>query len=239
MASLLADAALGMVAATVSSAALVHAALSPGSQVFGKTLIAGGDPGEVALTFDDGPNGDTTLRLLDVLAEHGARATFFLIGRYVKAQPEVVRAMARGGHVVGNHTMTHPWLHTLSGARVREELGGCKAAIEDVVGERVRFFRAPHGARRPYVLRYARELGMVPVQWNVMAFDWRVKTPEQIVRLVEGGVGRQKAGSNVLLHDGGEGGLGQPRMATVEAVDRVLAGFGERGLRAVTVDAWV
>ncbi len=219
-----------------------YAAMSAGSQLFGRTLIAGRDPGEVALTFDDGPNGDTTLRLLDVLAGYGARATFFVIGNHVRRQPGIVRAVAAAGHVVGNHTMTHPWLHVATGRRIREELEGCAAVLEDVLGERARFFRAPHGARRPGVLRYVDEMGMVPVQWNVMGKDWtQPQDAGALTRRVLRGVAWNRSlgrGTNVLLHDGSDRGLGADRGATLQAVALLLAGFQAMGMHAVAIDGW-
>ncbi|SFS04657.1 Polysaccharide deacetylase [Granulicella pectinivorans] len=219
-----------------------YGALSAGSQLFGQTLIAGNDPNEVALTFDDGPNGDTTMRLLDVLARHQAKATFFVIGGFVKQQPEVVRAIRAAGHIVGNHTMTHPWLHIQTHARIREELAGCNKVIEDVLGEPVRYFRAPHGARRPYVVRYARELGMVPVQWNVIVGDWNPYTARVLEERVKAGIRRaQRSGksTNVVLHDGWDRVLGgADRLPTVEMVDTLLTRCAERRIRMVGVDAW-
>ena len=149
------------------------AAFAPQSQLFGRTLVAGNNPAEAALTFDDGPNDRYTLELLDVLARYHARATFFMVGRHVRARPELVRAVAAAGHLIGNHTETHPWLTFKPAAVVREELTSCKHALEDILGQPVRYFRPPHGARRPAVLRIAAELGMTTVQWNAMAQDWR------------------------------------------------------------------
>jgi peptidoglycan-N-acetylglucosamine deacetylase len=159
-------------AAGASAGGYAYAANWPTSQLFGHTVLGGANPREIALTYDDGPNDPYTLRLLDILAEHKTRATFFLIGRFVRQRPEIVRALAAAGHAVGNHTMTHPVLLWASPSRVREELAGCNAAIEDATGEAVRFFRPPHGARRPDILRTARELGLTPVLWNTMGRDW-------------------------------------------------------------------
>ncbi len=133
---------IGIAGAVVCASAAVatYGSLAPESQLFGRTIVAGGDAAEFALTFDDGPNDPWTGRLLDVLARHQARATFFLIGKYVRARPELVREIRDAGHLIGNHTMTHPWLAVQSTARVREELAGCNAALEDVLGEKVRFF---------------------------------------------------------------------------------------------------
>jgi hypothetical protein len=87
-----------------------YAALYPTSQIFGRVVIAGNDPGEIALTYDDGPNPAATPRLLEVLAKQDVQATFFLIGEFVRKEPGLVREIAAAGHAIGNHTMTHPWL---------------------------------------------------------------------------------------------------------------------------------
>jgi peptidoglycan/xylan/chitin deacetylase (PgdA/CDA1 family) len=229
-------------AAIGGAGALTYAALSAQSQLFGQVVVAGRDPKEIALTFDDGPNDGVTERLLEILARYEVRASFFLIGRYVRQRPEIVRAIAAGGHVIGNHTMTHPWLAWQPAARIREELAGCNAAIEDVVGAPVRYFRAPHGARRPAVLRTAAELGLVPVQWNILPGDWMAIGAEKIVaRVVRGIEANQRRGraSNLVLHDGGQAGLGQPRGATVEATEMLLRRYrSDTEIKFVTVDSW-
>ena len=238
----LVDTALGLTAAGLTAGAWAYAALWPTSQLFGPVLVAGQNPNEAALTFDDGPNGDTTLRLLEVLARHEVQATFFLIGRFVRKQPGIVQSIARAGHLIGNHTMTHPWLHTLPAERIHEELNHCNAALEDALGTPVRFFRPPHGARRPVVLQTARELGLTTVQWNIIAQDWKPKPSEAIAAKVLRGLQRNQhhnRSTNVVLHDGGDAALGQPRLPTIEAVDRLLTTFAGRHIRAVTVGAWL
>ncbi len=112
-----------------------YAAQWPTSQVFGRTVLAGSDIHEVALTFDDGPNDPYTLQLLELLARHQVRATFFLMGSFVRRRPEIARAIRQAGHLLGNHTMSHPSLLWERPARVREELAGCSAVIEDATGE--------------------------------------------------------------------------------------------------------
>jgi peptidoglycan/xylan/chitin deacetylase (PgdA/CDA1 family) len=230
-----------VVTAAVAGAA-AYAALWPQSQIFGRMLVAGSNPNEIALTYDDGPNDEATERLLEVLARHEVHATFFVIGSFVRQRPELVRAIAAAGHLVGNHTMTHPWLSWQSAARIREELAGCNAVLEDTLGAPVRFFRAPHGARRPAVLQIARELGLTAVQWNITAFDWNPISADEIFGTVTKGVARnrgRKRGSNVLLHDGGHLGIGQPRLSTVEATRRLLELYQPAGAKFVTVADWV
>lgn len=229
----------GVGLAVTVAGTVAWAALSPGSQLFGRTLIAPRGKDEFCLTYDDGPNPAATPALLEVLARLGVRVTFFVIGGFVRECPGLVREIRAAGHLVGNHTMTHPWLAWQTERRIREELGGASAAIEDALGEPVRYFRAPHGARRPVVLKVAREMGMVPVQWNAMGYDWRPTTAAEIAGHVEKGVARNRlagVGSNILLHDGGHLGLGAARMETVKATEILVERY--RGARFVGVDAW-
>jgi peptidoglycan-N-acetylglucosamine deacetylase len=230
------------IAAAAGVAGYVYAAMAPESQLFGRTIVAGYDPDEFALTFDDGPNDGCTERLLELLAAHEVRATFFLIGKYVRQRPELARAIHAAGHRVGNHTMSHPWLLVENPRRVREELAGCNAALEDALGEPVRLMRPPHGARRPDVLRAARDLGLTPVLWNAMGFDWRPGiTAARIVEHLERGIARNQRrghGTNLLLHDGGHVALSADRSQSVEAARLVLERYSPATVRYVTVDAW-
>jgi peptidoglycan-N-acetylglucosamine deacetylase len=228
------------VAGVAGAGLLTYAALSAGSQLFGRTLIANRNPNEIALTFDDGPNDPYTFQLLEILAAHQVRATFFMIGRFVRRRPDIVRAVQAAGHLIGNHTMTHPWLVLESPANVRRELADCDAALEDVLGERVSYFRPPHGSRRPDVLRMAGELRLTPVMWNVIGHDWEPGIcTEDVLGHVERGISRNRRagwGSNIVLHDGGPAGIGQDRSATVGAVRSFLPKLLAEGLSFVTLD---
>jgi len=218
-----------------------YAAMWPESQIFGPALIAGNNPDQIALTFDDGPNDTATPMLLDVLARHGVTATFFVIGRFARQQPGLVRQLLAAGHLVGNHTMNHPWLVTQPAAAIRRELADCNAALEDVLGAPVRFFRPPFGARRPVVFRAARDLGLTPVLWNVSGNDWIPDGVEAILENLGSGLDRNRRrnrGSNILLHDGGHLRMSMPRLDTVSAVDRLLANRRGEGIEFVTLDAW-
>jgi len=231
---------LGVGTAVDAAGGLAYAALSSQSQLFGKVLIAESDPDQVALTFDDGPNPAITPQLLDLLAEARVRATFFLIGSYVRREPALTRRIVAAGHAIGNHTMTHPWLAWQSAARIRAELTGCSEAIEDVVGEPVRLFRPPHGARRPYVLSVAGELGMTTVQWNVIPGDWQPIAAATILMRIERGIGRNRRigrASNILLHDGSDRGLGANRLPTLEATRQLLLRHCAETF--VTPEAWL
>ena|SRR3984885_7534126 len=225
----------------LSAGAYLYAARCPTSQFFGRTVLAGSDVDEVAFTFDDGPNDPYTMQLLELLGRWQVRATFFLMGSYVRRRPEVARAIHRAGHLLGNHTVSHPSLMWASPAQVREELIACTAIIEDATGEVVRYVRPPFGARRPDVLRTARELGLTPVMWNITAYDWEATDPKDLAARVRRGLlhnQKRRRGSNLLLHDGGHRELGTDRSVTLSAVGLLLEGWSGSGLRFVTVDAW-
>ncbi|HET9182016.1 MAG TPA: polysaccharide deacetylase family protein [Candidatus Angelobacter sp.] len=212
------------VAAAAAASYAGYATMAPESQLYGRTLTHGSDPGQMALTYDDGPNDPHTLRLLEVLAEHNAKATFFLIGKYVRRRPDIARAIHAAGHAIGNHTDSHPNLIFLSGARLRQELEACKKALEDAVGAAVPWFRPPFGGRRPHVLRAARSLGMQPVMWSVTGYDWNAKSSNDIMGKVAKQMdGRSRKQSEIiLLHDGGHLHFGADRHCTIEATRALL-----------------
>ena len=171
------------------------------------------------MTFDDGPNDPYTLRLLEVLATHNVRATFFLIGRYAQQRPDIVREIAGQNHVVGNHTFTHPLLTFQSSSQIRSELIDCTQAITDAIGEHSKLFRPPWGGRRPGVFLIARRLELDPIMWNVTGYDWDAPSADYIEQKVSS---RIRGGSVALLHDGGHKTFGTDRSKTVQAVDRII-----------------
>jgi peptidoglycan/xylan/chitin deacetylase (PgdA/CDA1 family) len=203
-------------------------------QWFGRTF-AGGIRGskQIALTYDDGPNDPHTLKLLDVLAKHNVRATFFMIGRYVQQRPDIARAVAQAGHVIGNHTFTHPLLIFQSAAQTRTQLLDCRRALEDAIGGHSTLFRPPFGGRRPATLRVARELGLQTVMWNVTGYDWSAPPAEVIEKKV---VRQMLGGAVTLLHDGGYRALGADRAQTVIATDNLIRRFKDQGYEFVTVE---
>jgi peptidoglycan-N-acetylglucosamine deacetylase len=215
---------------TVFSAAAAgyagYATMAPRSQLYGRTLTHGSDPGQLALTYDDGPNHPHTQRLLDVLAQYNARATFFLIGKYVRQRPEIARAVQAAGHEIGNHTYSHPNLIFVSAARLRQELEDCNKVLEDALGITPRLFRPPFGGRRPGVLQTARSLGLETVMWSVTGYDWNAKSAEEIQAKVAPRLNSGRA-EIVLLHDGGHQRFGADRSHTVEATRRLLQSGGK------------
>jgi peptidoglycan/xylan/chitin deacetylase (PgdA/CDA1 family) len=210
-----------------------YQSMGPTAQWYGRTFI--GLPRgskEIALTYDDGPNDPHTFHLLEILAKHDVRATFFMIGRYAEKRQDIVQQIVKAGHIVGNHTFTHPALALQSGAKIRTELSDCSRALHDAIGTHSKLFRPPFGSRRPVVLRIARELGLLPVMWNVTGYDWNAKSSESI----EKNVARQVRGGDVLLlHDGGHLQFGTDRSFTVQATDRMIARYKSESREFVTI----
>jgi peptidoglycan/xylan/chitin deacetylase (PgdA/CDA1 family) len=224
---------LGLAAAAATSAA-GYQSMSPTGQWYGRTLT-GGAPGskQIALTFDDGPNDPHTLKLLEVLDKHRVRATFFMIGRYVRERPDIARAVAQAGHVIGNHTFTHPLLIFKSVEQTRKQLIDCRQALTDAIGPHSTLFRPPFGGRRPATLRVARELGLQTVMWNVTGYDWNAPP----AAVIEEKVARQiRGGDVILLHDGGHRAMGSNRAQTVIATESLIRRYLDRGYEFVTAD---
>ncbi len=218
---------------TATAVAAGYQSMAPTAQWYGETFtgVARGSR-QIALTYDDGPNDPHTLRLLEVLARHGAQATFFLIGRYVQRRPEIAREIVKAGHVVGNHTFMHPLLIFKSEAEIRREITECRVAVQDAIGPHSNLFRPPFGGRRPAVLRVARELGLEPVMWNITGYDWNAPPADGIERKV---AKRIHGGDVILLHDGGHKQIGADRSQTVIATDRLIERYMSEGFEFVTV----
>lgn len=222
-----------MTAALTAACTAGYQSMAPTAQWYGRTFTRlRGKPKQIALTYDDGPNDPYTLRLLDILAKHQVHATFFLIGRFVRQEPGIARAIAQAGHVIGNHTFSHPALVFETRPQIRAQIAECEQAINDAAGPHSNLFRPPFGARRPAVLQIAREMGFTPVMWNVTAYDWQPKSVEQIERNVAKQV---RGGDVILLHDGGHTGMGTDRSFSIDATDHMIGRYKSEGYEFVTV----
>jgi peptidoglycan-N-acetylglucosamine deacetylase len=219
--------------AVAAAVAAGYQSIAPTGQWYGHTFtgLARGTK-RLALTYDDGPNDPHTMRLLEVLAGHNVYATFFLIGRYVQQRPDLAREIAKAGHVVGNHTFTHPLLTFKPSAEIGQQFSHCRSALEDAIGAHSNLLRPPFGGRRPAVLKIARELGLEPIMWNVTGYDW--DAPPSTV--IEKKVSRQiRGGDVILLHDGGHRQMGADRAQTVQATDHLITKYKSEGYDFVTI----
>ena len=220
-------------AAGVALASAGYQSLAPTGQWFGQAFCQGRRHSkQIALTFDDGPNDPHTLHLLDILSKHNLHATFFLIGRYVRQRPDIVAEIGKRGHIIGNHTFTHPLLTFQPASTIRREIMQCRDAIQEAVGDQSNLFRPPWGGRRPAVFRMARQLGLEPVMWNITGYDWKLTSPESIEQKVGPKI---HGGDVVLLHDGGHAAFGSDRSATVMAVDRLTTRFLAEGYEFASI----
>jgi peptidoglycan/xylan/chitin deacetylase (PgdA/CDA1 family) len=196
-----------------------------------------GPPGArgVVLTFDDGPHPKWTPRILDVLARHGAKATFFVVGRKVDEHPEVVRAIVDAGHGVGLHSYGHDRLFSLLGERrVKADLEHGLAALERAIGQRPRLFRPPIGHTNPRIARVVEALGLVVVGWTVRGRDGLASArPPDVVARVRRGL---RDGAIVLLHDAPERGEREP--AAVRALPAILDAIAAEHFDVVALSDW-
>ena len=221
-----------LLTASVAGAA-IHGAFHRNSPVFGSVL--GRLPGRerrIALTFDDGPNPEATPRILDTLAHHDARATFFILGTHAEKWPAIVRRIADEGHRVGNHGYFHRKLHLKSPGYVRKDILLGSEAIEDAASVSPALFRAPHGFRSPWVTRIAASLGQKTVGWSLGVWDSDRPGVEHIVERTTSGV---RPGSIVLLHDGDGYDAAGDRMQTANAVPLIISGLRNRGYTLATI----
>ena len=185
----------------------------------------------IALTFDDGPDPEVTPPLLDLLARHGAQATFFVVGAAVAAHPALLARIAREGHEIGNHTWSHRALPSLPWRTQWDEIGRCERAIG---AGGTRLLRPPYGRQTRGSHLAARLRGYTVVAWSLAADDWGSDPPEAIAERVNG---RVRPGDIVLFHDGLVGSYGERvdgRATVVPAVERVLQGLDGR-LTSVSV----
>lgn len=230
------------IAAFIAFAAY-EAAESPGSQIFGKTLVSGPrDERVVALTYDDGPNPPYTNAIVDVLHREHVRATFFVVGQAVQAYPAVVRREVRDGNAIGNHTWAHEHLVLDDSVSLSQTLEKTDRAIFGATGTHTRIMRPPYGGRDWLVLGEVRKLGYTPVMWSVpLAKDWEYPPAGVIAQRVLQYV---SDGSIIVLHDGNRGIVcarsRQPartcdRSADVEATRLIVESLKREGYRFVTI----
>jgi peptidoglycan/xylan/chitin deacetylase (PgdA/CDA1 family) len=190
----------------------------------------------VALTFDDGPSPEHTPKILDMLDEAGAKATFFVIGRKALAHPEIVRDMVARGHAVGIHGHTHDRLLSLrTPETVSDDLAEAITTVEAITGARPTFFRPPVGLTSPRIARALEWFDLTVVGWSARGLDgWPTAEPAKVAARI---VPRLADGAIVLLHDAAERDDFVP--ASLAALPRILAAMRARDLEGVRLDAWL
>lgn len=206
---------------------------NPRGALLGKVLWRGNRRG-VALTFDDGPHPLHTPGVLKTLERFQAKATFFVIGKYLEKHGDLIASMSRAGHVVGNHSYHHfRTMSLLSSRKIRQEILQCQKEVEKWAGYQPRFYRQPAGFRNPKIFGILENLGMNMVGWQVRAFDTHLRDPQAIARKI---LAKAQPGGVILLHDGSDSEQNQDRTPTLEALPAILQGLKDREMEFLTLD---
>jgi peptidoglycan/xylan/chitin deacetylase (PgdA/CDA1 family) len=238
----------GVPAAIGAAAGLsAYGAIAPRAQLFGATVCRTDSPRKLAITFDDGPNPAVTPKLLDLLERYQARATFFVIGRFARECPDLVREIVARGHIVGNHTETHPNLAWRRAAEIQVELRLCYTAIGNILGAGPKWFRPPFGLRNPWVASEARALKMQVAMWTLLPGDWRAPSDTWLVGRMQPIAARTEpklhapagTGEILCLHDGDHRRPDGDRAHTLAALEHWLPRWRDLGLEFVTIDSAV
>jgi len=179
----------------------------------------------IALTFDDGPHATLTPRLLDILKEKGVKATFFVLGECVVANPAVLQRAASEGHEIGNHSWDHKSFLKGGGSGVASEINQTNAAIENALGKKPVLVRPPYGATNAAITkRLNEEYGLKVVMWDVDPLDWKVRNSAHVKAEI---LKSTKPGSIVLSHD--------IHPTTIDAMAETIDALKEKGFKFVTV----
>lgn len=224
-------------AVVANHAVLTAAGLWPRSRLLGPNLLrlppAAAARREVALTIDDGPEPAVTPRVLDLLDEHGARATFFCIGELAMRHRDLCAEIARRGHAVENHSQHHAHTFSLLGPRgFAREIAAAQATLEDVTGIRPRFFRAPAGLRNPFLEPVLATLDLQLASWTRRGFDTVEHDPGKVARRL---LRNLASGDILLLHDGHAARTASGTAVVLEVLPRILEAFAAHGLATVTL----
>ena len=187
----------------------------------------------IALTFNVDWGEEYLPGILKALEQNGAKATFFLTGRWAKNHPELVQVIARAGHQIENHGYSHPHPDRLSVAANKEEIKKTENVINGIIGYKTRYYAPPYGEKGNPGVQATAELGYVTVLWTLDTVDWRPEsTPEVIAKRVVNpavrfGVKPDKRGAIVLMH---------PKENTVKALPVILANLKAEGFRFDRLD---
>jgi peptidoglycan/xylan/chitin deacetylase (PgdA/CDA1 family) len=217
-------------------ALLAYSVFMPRCQFWAPVIRSIPDRETVALTFDDGPHPEFTPRILDILAQHEVRATFFVIGRNAEKHPEIVKRMAVEGHTVGNHTLDHDRFGVNQKRDYwRRQIQETQRIVAQITGQLPVLFRSPMGFKTGHIAAAAKEARLPFVGWSVRSLDTRPLSAEKLAARV---LARTTGNDIVLLHDGLEAtraAKGASQQNTVDALPAILEGLVEKRQRAVSL----
>jgi peptidoglycan/xylan/chitin deacetylase (PgdA/CDA1 family)/uncharacterized membrane protein YbhN (UPF0104 family) len=209
-------------------------AFTPNTRLFGRVIANGRVTStRAAITFDDGPSAEYTPPILDALAAAGVRATFFVLGRHVRAHPEIARRIVAEGHELASHGDDHSLLTFQGPTEIARQLRALDEAVMNATGgEPTPLFRAPHGFRSPFLVPVARRLGYRVVGWTAGVWDTAKPGAD---RIVARSVAALRPGAIILLHDADGSGNHDDRTQTVDALPQIIAAGHRDGLEFVTI----
>jgi chitin deacetylase len=201
-------------------------------QIFGEAVLSvKTDKKIAALTFDDGPNPDSTYTILELLKKYHAQATFFVTGKNAEKYPEIIKEIYLNGNELGNHSFDHERLTFKTPRYIYEQIHKTDAIIKNAGYEKTIHFRAPFG-HKLFILSYIlMKNNRKHILWNIEAGDWKNPPPEEMMKIIENVL---KPGSIILLHDGYTG-YYQTRNETIKFVELLLEKYTKLGYEFVTI----
>lgn len=177
----------------------------------------------IALTFDDGPSKHTE-RLLGILEQYGAKATFFVIGNLIDTYPEILKQVVANGHEIGGHSWSHRELVKLSSKDIIDEIMNTRVKIQSITGVKTNLLRPPYGSYNDDLKKLCAENGIVMINWSVDTLDWKTRDADKVYEAI---LNEVKAGKIILCHD--------LYGSTVDAIERVIPELIAQGYQFVTV----
>ena len=219
----------GQVALTVNSMSIFRASGSA-NHLAGKRQLpiycVQTEKPQVALSFDAAWGNEDTAQIMDILAKHQVKVTFFMTGSWVEKYPEDVKYIASQGHDLGNHSQNHKNMSQLSAEEIRRELAQVHDQVKALTGQEMTLFRPPYGDYDDQVVTVSRDMGYYPVQWDVDSLDWKDYGADSIVRTIldHKHLGN---GSIILMHNGAK--------YTPAALDAVITGLKDAGYELVPI----
>lgn len=186
------------------------------------------DENKVALTFDAAWGADKTEKIMDALDEFGMKGTFFLVGFWVDAYPDMVKEINERGYLIGNHSTNHLHMNKLSESDMISEIETTSAKIENIVGYRPAYFRAPFGEYNNRMINYAEGSDFQVIQWSIDTLDWKGISGAEIADRV---LAKVKGGDIILCHNNSD--------HILDALPLILLGLKNKGLVSVKLDELV
>lgn len=180
----------------------------------------------VSITFDDGPNGEFTPRVLKLLDEHGAKATFFCIGQHIENHPDIVKQILADGHSVGNHTYSHSKsFGFFNSKKVKAELEATKSVVSRLTGLKMKLYRPAFGVTNPQIEKAVNSSGLLSIGWSVRSLDTTTRSENRVLDRITSKVSK---GNIILLHDTSE--------KTISVLERLLIFLRKENLQSVAVE---